>query len=103
MPINIHDKTYALPGEDGLDDISGTELDAIEAKFAVDALTLLSMSGEPSDGYTKSRWLYANAWLGLKRTGDSRTLAEIMDLPITAITFPKDAENPTDATSSVAE
>ena len=103
MPINIKNVTYPLPGESGVENVTGSELDVIEAKFAVDSLTLLSLSGEASDGYTKSRWLYANAWLGLKRSGDTRTLAQVLDIPITDITFPEDTENPTDATLSVAE
>lgn len=104
MPIQIQGTDYDLPGENGLEDFTGDELDAIERQFAVDALSLLGDDEfDPAAGLTKTRWLYALAWTAKRRAGDTRTIAEFMTTPITAIKLPQAQENPTDATSSVAE
>ena len=104
MPIQVQGTDYDLPGENGLEDFTGEELDAIERQWAIDALSLLGDDEfDPAAGLTKTRYLYAMAWVSMRRSGDTRTLAEFMATPITSIKLPQAPENPTDATSSVAE
>lgn len=102
MPIQIQGKSYTLPGEGAEPSITGEELDAIEMHYKVEALDLIDGDFDAAAGRTHSRWLYSMAWLGLHRAGDERALADVAKLSVSEIVL-QEQENPTDATSSVAE
>lgn len=83
MPFIIRDKTYPLPKEDNQPAPTGSEIIAIEEHFDLDGLTLLTILGdqEPSHlkGYSKTKALYALAWICMTRGGEVLSIQNVLD------------------------
>ena len=83
MPLNIRGTVYPAPNEGDQPGVLGKELVAIEDHFGLDALTLLGTleSEKPSDypGYTKSKAMYAFAWICLTRGGVIVSIQDVLD------------------------
>lgn len=82
MPLNLRGKTYIIPNEGNQPSPSGAEIIEIEDYFGLDGLRLLS-SLQPSaveiKGYTKTKALYAIAWIALRRAGEVLSLEDILN------------------------
>lgn len=83
MPLNIRGKVYYAPNDAGQPGILGKELVAIEDHFGLDAISLISVLDDPKPspypGYTKSKALYALAWICLTRGGVIVSIQDVLD------------------------
>jgi hypothetical protein len=83
MPLNIRGTVYPAPNEDDQPGVLGKELVEIEDHFGLDALTLLGTleDAKPSafPGYTKSKALYAFAWICLTRGGVIVSIQDVLN------------------------
>lgn len=83
MPLNIRGTVYPAPNEGDQPGVLGKELVAIEDHFGLDAITLLGVLEDvkpsPYPGYTKSKALYAFAWICLTRKGEIVSLQDVLD------------------------
>lgn len=100
MPLVLRETRYPLPGEGHEQSITGRELIAIEDAFGVDALTLLSsLSPDIPErpGYTRSKALFALAWVAVHRVNKDMTLDAMLDtVSVDELEIEAD-ENPTEA------
>lgn len=98
MPLNVKGKTYPMPGEDGQQGLTGSEVIAIEDHFGLDGMTLLSAAfgnGTAPAGYTKVKGLYAIAWVAMSRAGEVLSLDDVLnDFAIEDFDFEDEPENP---------
>ena len=83
MPFIIRTKTYPLPKENNQPAPTGSEIIAIEEHFDLDGLTLLTILGDdkPSNlkGYSKTKALYALAWICMTRGGEVVSIQNVLD------------------------
>lgn len=81
MPIIIRDKTYPVPGEEGVKGPTGTELTVIEDHYDLDGVLLISSLAQenPPKHYTRAKAIYAMAWIVLTRAGEIVSMKDVLD------------------------
>jgi hypothetical protein len=81
MPIIIRDKTYPVPGEEGVKGPTGTELAAIEDHYDLDGVMLISSLAQenPPKHYTRAKAIYSMAWIVLTRAGEIVSIKDVLD------------------------
>jgi hypothetical protein len=83
MPFIIREKNYPMPKEGSQPAPTGSEIIAIEEHFDLDGLTLLTILGDenPSTlkGYSKTKALYALAWICMTRGGEVVSIQDVLD------------------------
>jgi hypothetical protein len=83
MPFIIREKTYPMPKESSQPAPTGSEIISIEEHFDLDGLTLLTILGDenPSTlkGYSKTKALYALAWICMTRGGEIVSIQDVLD------------------------
>lgn len=81
MPLVIKDKKYAMPGEGSEKSPTGREIVEIESHFNLDGLILLTALSQdkPPAGYTKTKGMYALAWIALTRAGEVLSIEDVLN------------------------
>lgn len=99
MPIKVQDKTYPLAGQGDEPSVTGAEIIAIEDHFGVDGLVLIASLADdkPRRGYSQTKAMYALAWVGMTRGGETVSIDDVLQIPLDQIEFSIDDENPTAA------
>lgn len=80
MPLIIKDKSYLLPSEGSEKAPTGKEIVEIETYFNLDGLILLTALSQdkPPVGYTKTKGMYALAWIALTRAGEVVSIDDVL-------------------------
>jgi hypothetical protein len=103
MPLVIKGKSYSLPHEAGQRGPTGSEIIEIENYFNLDGLILISSLAQdkPPVGYTKTRAMFAIAWIAMIRAGEILSLNDILnDYSIDDFDFVEEEEPKKDLTES---
>lgn len=81
MPLIVKGKSYSLPSEGSEKAPTGREIVEIESYFNLDGLILLTAltQDKPPAGYTKTKGMYALAWIALTRAGEILSLEDILN------------------------
>lgn len=83
MPLEIKGKTYTAPSENGTPGFTGREMVEIEDYFKLDAMSLMStLAGNErmvAQGYTRTKAIFALAWVTLSRAGEPYSLSDVLD------------------------
>lgn len=108
MPLKLRGKTYLIPNEGNQPAPTGSEIIAIEDHFGLDGIRLIA-SLQPKaievKGYTKTKALYALAWIALRRAGEVLSIEDVLNdynIEEIAMGFSADPKETTES-SSVAE
>jgi len=84
MPLQIKDEVFAIPGEGSEPNVSGREITNIEDALGLDGLSLLGLLASedalhPNPKYTRSKAIYAVAWICLVRSGKVVSFDNVLD------------------------
>jgi len=84
MPLQIKDEVFAIPGEGSEPNVSGREITNIEDALGLDGLSLLGLLASedalhPNPKYTRSKAIYAVAWICLTRAGKIVSFDNVLD------------------------
>ena len=81
MPLIIKGKSYPIPNETGQRGPTGSEIIEIENYFNLDGLILISSLAQDKVpvGYTRTKAMYAMAWIAMTRAGEVLSLTNILD------------------------
>lgn len=82
MPLVVRSKIYTIPKEAGSSGPTGKEIVEIENYFGLDGLRLigtLAPSAVETVGYTKTKALYALAWIAMTRAGEILSIDDILN------------------------
>lgn len=81
MPLIVKGKSYLLPSEGSEKAPTGREIVEIESHFNLDGLILLTALSQdkPPVGYTKTKGMYALAWIALTRGGEVVSLEDVLN------------------------
>jgi len=84
MPLQIKDEVFAIPGEGSEPNVSGREINNIEDALGLDGLSLLGLLASedalhPNPKYTRSKAIYAVAWICLVRAGKVLSFDNVLD------------------------
>lgn len=97
MPLIVKGKSYPLPSETNQKGPTGSEIIEIENHFNLDGLNLLSSlaSDNPPAGYTKTKGIYAMAWIVLTRGKEVVSIQDVLnDYSIDDFDFVDEADLP---------
>lgn len=104
MPVVIKGKKYTLPNDGNEPGPTGAELVEIEDYFNLDGLILISSLAQekPPIGYTKTKAIYAMAWIALTRAGEIVSISDVLkDYSIDDFDMSEEEEDPKKAESEV--
>jgi hypothetical protein len=81
MPLIIKGKSYPVPSESNQKGPTGSEIIEIENYFNLDGLLLLSSlaNDNPPIGYTKTKGIYAMAWIALTRAKEIVSISDVLN------------------------
>ena len=80
MPLIIKGKEYQIPNEGTEKGPTGAEIVEIENYFNLDGLILISSLAQekPPVGYTKTKAMFAMAWIAMSRAGEILSLHDVL-------------------------
>lgn len=80
MPVVIKGKKYTLPNDGTEQGPTGAELVEIEDYFNLDGLILISSLAQenPPKGYTRTKAIFAMAWIALTRAGEIVSITDVL-------------------------
>lgn len=96
MSLIIKGKKYTIPGEGNEKAATGKEIVEIENYFNLDGLVLFQsmIMDKPPAGYSKTKAMYATAWMALTRAGEIVSIDDVLnDYSIDDFDFEADGDD----------
>ena len=83
MALQIRGTNYVIPGENGSAGPTGREIIEIELAFGLDGLELLGVLASdkphPNAAYSKTKAMYAVAWICKTRAGEIVSIDDVLN------------------------